>query len=363
MNIHVFSPSFRAAALHMLSHVPWTRIKHLTRGCLHPWVWLGHHCWGVKGHAPWEQNQRSNWVQNPQSWAASRLFNHGDGWYSGSGENRVVGGWNHNNSHLQKKRSGSCNSSWSPYSGALSLEHSAWFDRNFRQSFPRLHEASFSHHHKVGDAHRELCLFLLLFFGEDHFWWLCDAHWGQCLSKLRLSFEHHFWWLCDAHWGQCLSKLHLTCEYHFWWLCDAHWGQCVSKLHLTCEHHFWWLCDTHWGQCQCLSNMHLFEEHHSWWLCDADWEACLWRLHHVAPLRWVNLCRTFLTVPSTAAPLSHQRVLFKSGPPSVEHHPWFPWMGTPKVFIWGSRTRKGTYQHRLLGHGFSQVAHGLYVPF
>ena len=123
---------------HVLSHVPWTQIEDLTRWYLHPSSWLGHHCWEVEGHAPWAQNQRSNWAQNPESWAASRLFSHG-GWCSGSVQNRVVGGWSRSNSHLQKKRSGSCNWSWRPYSGALSLEHPSRFENNFRECFPRLH--------------------------------------------------------------------------------------------------------------------------------------------------------------------------------------------------------------------------------
>ncbi len=361
MNIHVFAPSFRAAAPHMLSHVPWTGIKHLTRGCHHPQNWLGHHRWAVEGHAPWEQNQRSNWAQNPQSWAASRLFNHEDGWYSGSGQNRVVGGWNRSNSHLQKKRSGSCNSSWSPSSGALSLEHSARFDRNFRQSFPRLHEVSFSHHQQVGDAHWELCLFLLLFFGEDHFGRLYEAHWGICLWKPRLSFEHIFGWLCDAHWGQCLSKLHLTCEHHFWWLCHAHWGQCLSQLCLFGEYHFWWLCDAHW-------------------------EACLWRLHHAAPLRWANLCRRFLTFFDCAfnGCVAFASIILGESPTGsfqewtslgrasrcVSRFHWPSEVGSRDFRGWGSQrcSFEGPGPGKvhiifIYKHQFSQVAHSLYVPF
>ena len=118
-----------------LRHVPWSRSDQLRRWCHHPQGWHGHHLWWVQGDAPSAQNQRSNWAQNPESWTASRLFNHEDGWCSGAGENKVVRGWSCSNSHLQKKRSGSCKQSWCADTGALSLEHSSWIENNFQVCF------------------------------------------------------------------------------------------------------------------------------------------------------------------------------------------------------------------------------------
>ena len=93
----------------------------------------------VEGDAPWEQNQRSKLSAKSSELSCFittfQIIKMDDAiWCSRAGQNRVVGGWSYTNSHLQKKRSGSCNRSW-----CADTEGSfTWTSLPIREQFPQV---------------------------------------------------------------------------------------------------------------------------------------------------------------------------------------------------------------------------------